>query len=156
MNQLPKYYTLKTGKASADNKLNSLDRALKSAGIGNYNLIKVSSILPKTCEYKKELPKKPPGTIQPCVISCKVSNKENETITSSIAVGESEENLKVIAEAKGFSGKQETEKKAKKRAKIMLKDRKLKVKNFRAKTIEKDVEKISTVVSAAVLGGLSN
>ena len=39
-------YTLVSGVGSGNTELNAFDNALYNAGVGNYNLIKVSSILP--------------------------------------------------------------------------------------------------------------
>ncbi|PTD93649.1 hypothetical protein C9439_06255 [archaeon SCG-AAA382B04] len=149
----PKYYSLKTGEASAKNKLNSIDRALISANIGDYNLIKISSILPKECKYKQNIPKKPAGKLVPTVISRSTSSKKNQVISASIVVGETKNNLKVIAEANGPTEKNKTEKKAKKRAKTMIKDRNLEFKDIKIKSTQKEVKNTSTVVAAAITGG---
>lgn len=45
-----KYY-LGAGAGNGNTELNSFDAALISAGMGNYNLLKVSSILPPKCTY---------------------------------------------------------------------------------------------------------
>ena len=43
------HYYLGAGIGTGNTALNSFDNALVRAGIGNYNLLKVSSILPSQC-----------------------------------------------------------------------------------------------------------
>jgi arginine decarboxylase len=47
------YYTIVSGIGCHYTKIGSFDQALLDAGIGNYNLVKVSSILPPGCEERK-------------------------------------------------------------------------------------------------------
>ncbi len=55
----PQYYTIVSGKGEGNYALVAFDKALLDAGIGDYNLVKVSSILPPHCMYKDtiDLPK---------------------------------------------------------------------------------------------------
>jgi len=39
------------GKGASENGLPSFDRALLDAGVGNYNLVRLSSILPAGCKW---------------------------------------------------------------------------------------------------------
>ena len=52
---LPSYYTIVSGKGFGKYALTSFDNALLDAGVGDYNLIKVSSILPARCQYKSSI-----------------------------------------------------------------------------------------------------
>ena len=49
---MPKYYTMVSGEGKAPYALLAFDNVLRDAGIGDYNLVKVSSILPPNCEYQ--------------------------------------------------------------------------------------------------------
>lgn len=51
----PKYYTIVSGKGYSRHALVAFDNALLDAGIGDYNLVKVSSILPIGCQYKENI-----------------------------------------------------------------------------------------------------
>lgn len=46
MLETPKKFTLVAGSAEGPSRLNAFDNALLAAGIGNVNLLRVSSILP--------------------------------------------------------------------------------------------------------------
>lgn len=152
----PKYYSIKTGKASAKNELNSLDKAFLAAGIGDYNIIEISSILPKDCKYKEKLTQKPPGTLLPCVISSYTSSKKNRLISSAITVGETEEGLKVVSEANGALNKQESERRSENRAVKMIKNRKMNVRELITNSVEEKVKDTTSVVTAAVVGGFGD
>ena len=52
---IPTYYTIVSGTGYSKYALVVFDNALIDAGIGDYNLVKVSSILPADCEYKKHI-----------------------------------------------------------------------------------------------------
>lgn len=47
----PQYYTIVSGRGESEYKLVAFDKALIDAGIGDYNLIKVSSIIPAGCIF---------------------------------------------------------------------------------------------------------
>ena len=51
----PQYYTIVSGKGEGNHSLVAFDKALLDAGIGDYNLVKVSSILPPKCKYMKSI-----------------------------------------------------------------------------------------------------
>jgi arginine decarboxylase len=48
---LPSHYTLVSGIGFSDYALVAFDKACQDAGIGDYNLVKVSSILPSKCLF---------------------------------------------------------------------------------------------------------
>ena len=57
-----------SGKDEGPTKLNAFDNALSDAGIGDVNLIKVSSMLAGNAEIK-QLPKLKAGAMVNCVLS---------------------------------------------------------------------------------------
>lgn len=78
------------GKGSSVNGLPSFDKALLDAGVGNYNLVRLSSILPAECEwvdvenitdYIRE------GSLLPTAYSTITSDIEGDVIVSTIGVG---------------------------------------------------------------------
>lgn len=66
--------------------LPSFDKALIEAGVGNYNLVRLSSILPAGCRrvYDIDLQE---GSLLPTAYSTITSDVEMETVVSGIAVG---------------------------------------------------------------------
>lgn len=49
------YYKIDSGSAYAETKLNAFDRSLLVSGCGNYNLLRVSSILPPSATESKSI-----------------------------------------------------------------------------------------------------
>lgn len=78
------------GKGTSVNGLPSFDKALLEAGVGNYNLVRLSSILPAGCEWidVKDLPEHlQEGSLLPTAYSTITSDKKNDVIVSTIGVG---------------------------------------------------------------------
>jgi len=88
---IPRKYFVVSGKGLSEvSMLNAYDRALLDAGIGNYNLVPVSSIIPPGAEEIEPI-KLPPGSIVFVVIA-KAEGREG-TVSAGMAwySGESEE-----------------------------------------------------------------
>ncbi len=83
---LPKHFFLTAGKGEASTGLNAFDAALLDAGIGDTNLIKMSSILPPAAIEipPRELPK---GSFVPLAFGDIASSQPGTTISASVAVG---------------------------------------------------------------------
>lgn len=96
---IPKRFFVTTGKGlSRVSKLNAFDRALIDAGIGNCNLVPVSSILPSGAE-ECELCDIPAGSII-FVVMARMDGSEGETLGAGIAwAWEEEGRLGVVVEA---------------------------------------------------------
>jgi len=71
------------GHAEGGTALNAFDNALLAAGIGNVNLIKVSSILPPEIPVV-ELPKLKLGALIPTAYAAMTSDKPGETVTAAV------------------------------------------------------------------------
>ena len=71
------------GHAEGGTTLNAFDNALLAAGIGNINLIKVSSIVPPDVSII-ELPKLKPGALVPTAYAAITSEVPGETITAAV------------------------------------------------------------------------
>lgn len=74
------------GHAEGSTALNAFDNALLAAGIGNVNLVKVTSIVPSDADIV-ELPKIKPGTIVPTAYVSQVGRVEGEIISAAIGYG---------------------------------------------------------------------
>ncbi len=72
-----------TGHAEGGTALNAFDNALLAAGIGNINLIKVSSIIPPDVDVI-ELPKIKPGALIPTAYAAMTSDVPGETIAAAV------------------------------------------------------------------------
>lgn len=84
---LPGYYWLTSGAAEGTTALNAFDNALLAAGIGDLNLIKVSSVLPKGARPLTGLPEVPPGTLVPTVYTAAVSDRPGEVVCACVGIG---------------------------------------------------------------------
>ncbi len=101
-------YTLVAGIENGNTELNAFDNALYNAGVGNYNLIKVSSILPPARREEKSV-NVAPRRILPIAYGSKVERKIGTTIVAAVAVGipENPKQIGVIMEYSGVGeGKQ--------------------------------------------------
>ena len=97
-----RYYTIVSGIGSHYTKIGSFDRALLNANIGNYSLVKVSSILPAGCERKKTIELRD-GSILYTAYTC-FSAEQGSIFSSAIAVGLPQRNVDIgiIMEYSGF------------------------------------------------------
>ena len=83
---LPRTLFLASGSAEGGSSLNAFDNALLAAGIGDLNLIKVSSIAPAGVEVVAPY-HIAPGTLVPVVYTSRISHQAGESIACAIAVG---------------------------------------------------------------------
>ena len=90
-----------SGKSEGPTRLNAFDNALTDAGIGDVNLIKVSSMLEKKTSIVK-LPKLKAGAMVNCVLSNITSSNPGETITACVAVAIGD-NLGCVVETTGVN-----------------------------------------------------
>lgn len=79
-----------SGKDEGPTELNAFDNALSNAGIGDVNLIKVSSMLAGNAEII-ELPELKAGAMVNCVLSTVTSDVPGEKISAVIGVAIGEE-----------------------------------------------------------------
>lgn len=90
-----------SGKDEGPTKLNAFDNALTDAGIGDVNLIKVSSMLAGNAEIER-LPKLKAGAMVNCVLSEITSDNHGDEITAVIAVAIGEK-LGCVVETTGIN-----------------------------------------------------
>ena len=81
-----KHFTVITGLGKGSFSQNAFDNSLQDAGVGNYNLIKVSSILPPKCK-KSNVIDVEDGSLLPIAYSHLSSKRKGCEITAAIGVG---------------------------------------------------------------------
>src|SRR5438552_14814591 len=98
------------GHAEGGTTLNAFDNALLAAGIGNINLIKVSSILPPEVPVI-ELPKIKPGALVPTAYAAMTSDVPGETVAAAVGYAVSDDPAKngVIMEFHGVTTRERAE-----------------------------------------------
>jgi len=100
------YYKPGAGYAYANTRLNAFDYALLNSGCGNYNLIRVSSILPPAAQMKEKI-SLPEGSLLPVAfaeLTVDPSVEQENTISAAVAIGIPNDPSKVgvIMEHSGF------------------------------------------------------
>ncbi|MEO0202919.1 MAG: arginine decarboxylase, pyruvoyl-dependent [candidate division WOR-3 bacterium] len=100
-----------SGVGKGSTPLNAFDNALISAGVGNYNLLKVSSIVPPNVEIVNSIDLKP-GSLLPIAYGYTISKDEGKVISSavSIAIPKNRNNIGVIMEVSGYYSEEEIRK----------------------------------------------
>ncbi|MCC6177179.1 MAG: arginine decarboxylase, pyruvoyl-dependent [Chloroflexi bacterium] len=83
----PNRLWLTAGSAEGTTELNAFDNALLAAGIGNLNLIKVSSIVPEGAVFLDIPPAITPGSLVPTVLSVMHSDTAGDTICAALGIG---------------------------------------------------------------------
>ena len=144
--------SITSGKAEGPTKLNAFDNALLNAGIGDVNLIKVSSIIPAGAEFV-DLPKFPAGQMVNTVLSYASSDQENDEICAVIAVARSD-SLGCVVEHNGINQDPEMIKsEAENMVKYMMQVRGLKINELIIKCQKHRVIKQGAAIAAVVYLG---
>ena len=100
-----KYYKISNGPGYGKQRMTSFDAALLDAGVGNYNLVRLSSILPLDSHPQEEI-HLPYGNLLPIAYAVESTNVPGRQISAAVAIGfpeldESEERCAVIMEYEG-------------------------------------------------------
>lgn len=85
MFKAPTHYYLCAGRAEGFSALNAFDQALLAAGVGDTNLVRMSSILPPSC-LRVERFKLPYGALVPVAYADMTSSTPGDLIASAVAV----------------------------------------------------------------------
>ncbi len=141
--------SLTSGKAEGPTKLNAFDNALLNAGIGDINLIKVSSIIPARAEFV-DLPQFPAGAMVNTVLSYTASEQEGDFISAFIAVAISDD-LGCVVEHSGINrDPEEVKNEAEAMVKYMMDVRGKQITKIMMEFETHKVEKQGAVVAAVV------
>lgn len=138
-----------SGKDEGPTKLNAFDNALSKAGIGDVNLIKVSSMLEKNTEIQN-LPKLKPGAMVNCVLSTITSDNPGDNIIAVVAVAIGEKLGCVVEETAINEDIDKIREKAIFMVKYMMEKRNEKIKELIVEDISHEVSEIGSVVSSVI------
>ncbi len=138
---LPENYVIRTAVGCGCHKLCAFDNALISAGVCDYNLIKVSSILPAGCKAQNTI-SLAKGAILPSAFASICSNTLGEFISAAVAIGipADRSNVGVIMEHSSYNRKEETERLVRKFAEIAMNDRNIEIEKIVSCSVETMVE----------------
>ena len=137
------------GKDEGPTKLNAFDNALSDAGIGDVNLIKVSSMLAGDTKIH-DLPKLKAGSMVNCVLSEITSDTPGDEIAAviAVAIGKS---LGCVVETTGTNKNiKDLEEEAEFMVRYMMEKRDVEIKNLIIKSSSATVENIASVVASVV------
>lgn len=138
-----------SGKDEGPTKLNAFDNALTDAGIGDVNLIKVSSMLAGETKIET-LPKLKPGAMVNCVLSEITSDKPGDKITAVIGVAIGKE-LGCAVETSGINkDPNELIDEAEKMVRYMMEKRNVEIQDLIIEYSTTTVENIASAITSIV------
>lgn len=147
---VPKKFKIATGSSEGKLSLSAFDGALLQAGIGNINLLRVTSILPPLAEEEPGL-KIPEGSLVPTAYGTFTSDVPGEVISAAVGIGFTRDSFGVIMERAGRESREEAEA----LVGIMLQDafeqRGIKMENMIIRGIGHKVKRVGAVIAAVVL-----
>lgn len=138
-----------SGKDEGPTKLNAFDNALSDAGIGDVNLIKVSSMLSGNAEII-QLPKLKAGAMVNCVLSEVTSDNPGDEITAVVAVAIGHE-LGCVVETTGTNkNEKDLADEAEYMVKYMMEKRGVEINELILESSTTTVKDIASVVASVV------
>jgi len=148
----PTRYFLVSGASEGYTPLNAFDGALLQAGIGNTNIVKMSSIVPPHCKLVAPIPL-PPGALVPAAYAALTSDVPGEIISAGIAVAlpEDENQNGLIMEYSAKGEQRKIEEIVRNMAVEGMKVRGWKIKDLKSIVIEHKIKKIGAALAAVVL-----
>jgi len=145
-------YFLTKGFGIADTYLLSFDRALRRAKIENYNLVKISSILPPGVKRKNKI-SLPYSSILHIAYASLISNKKGEVISAvcGIAIPQNPEQIGMIMEWSDFERREKGIAEVKKMLESAMYDRGIKIKKIEIVSVEKNVKDFTCVFAGCAV-----
>lgn len=148
---LPCKFTLAAGSGEGGTPLNAFDAALIAAGIGDLNLLRVSSILPPSARACAQL-EIPPGSLTPVAYGYITSSQPGQVIAAAIGVGiGNPDGHGVIMEFEGYCTRPEAEARVRKMVAEGFERRGLALEDVQILGVDHRVETVGSVIAAAVL-----
>ncbi len=139
------------GHAEGETKLNAFDNALIAAGIGDWNLVKVTSVAPASARLIDLRPQAESGSVVPVVLATAQSDRPGERVTSSVAIGRGNGSHGMIMEASGPGEPEEMETVVRRMLNESFMRRGLELETVTVRSVSHTVEKIGASVAAVVL-----
>ena len=140
------------GHAEGGTPLNAFDNALLAAGIGNINLVKVSSIIPPDVTIV-DLPKIKPGALVPTAYAAMTSDLRGQTIAAAVGWALPDDPAKpgVIMEFHDIADRATAERAIRAMLEEAFRVRGEPIREFKVFAVEHAVEEVGCVLAAVVL-----
>jgi arginine decarboxylase len=148
----PTHYFVASGASDGYTPLNAFDGALLRAGIGNTNIVKMSSIVPPHCQLVAPIPL-PPGALVPTAYASITSDVPGEVISAGVAIAlpEDENQNGLIMEYSAKGERRKIEEIVRTMAMEGMKLRGWAIKDLKSIAIEYKVKNIGAALAAVVL-----
>ncbi len=148
----PTRYFLVSGASDGYTPLNAFDGALLQAGIGNTNIVKMSSIVPPHCQRIAPVPL-PPGALVPAAYAAITSDIPGEMISAAVALALTEDPDRpgLIMEYSSRGRREAIEEIVREMVKEGMKLRGWPIKELTSIGIEYEVKKVGAALAAVVL-----
>lgn len=148
----PTQYFLVSGASDGYTPLNAFDAALLQAGIGNTNIVKMSSIVPPHCQRISPIAL-PPGSLVPAAYASITSDVPGEIISAGVAIAlpEDENQNGLIMEYSAKGEQRKIEEIVRNMAVEGMKLRGWKIKDLTSIAVEYKVKKTGAALAAVVL-----
>lgn len=150
VNRIPEKYIISAAVAEGKHLLNAFDLALLKIGIGDVNLIRVSSILPPGCREDIKLVF-PPGALVPTVYGTALSDKPGALIAAAVGIGFSRDSIGIIMEHAGPVSAAEARRKVEEMIREAFSYRGMELVDIRIESVEHKVVKAGAAVAAVAL-----
>ena len=150
----PTQYFMVSGASDGFTPLNAFDGALLQAGIGNTNIVKMSSILPPGCRQISPIAL-PPEALVPAAYATLISDVPGEIISAGVAVAlpEDQNQNGLIMEFSAKGERRKIEEIVRNMAVEGMKFRGWKIKDLKSIAIRYRIKRIGAVLAAVVLWG---
>jgi arginine decarboxylase len=150
----PTQYFLVSGVSEGYTPLNAFDGALLQAGIGNTNIVKMSSIVPPHCQRISPIAL-PPGALVPAAYASLTSDVPGEIISAGVAIAlpHDEDRNGLIMEYSAKGERAKIEETVRNMAIEGMKLRGWEIKDLMSIATEIRVKKTGAVLAAVVLWG---
>jgi arginine decarboxylase len=149
---MPTEYFLASGVSEGYTPLNAFDGALLQAGIGNTNIVRMSSIVPPRCTLVAPITL-PPGALVPAAYAAITSEAPGEVISAGVAVAlpEDENQNGLIMEYSAQGERRQIEEIVRNMAVEGMMLRGWEIKDLKSIAVEYKVENIGAALAAVVL-----
>lgn len=150
--ETPTKFFMVTGSSEGYTELNSFDGALLNAGIGNTNLVKMSSIVPPRCQEIEPV-QLPYGALVPVAYAAITSDLAGEIISAAVAAAFPKDPTKpgLIMEYSSRGHKEDVEKIVRKMAIKGMEMRNEEIAEVKSVAVQHEVETIGTAFASVVL-----
>ena len=148
----PTVYYMTSGASEGFTVLNAFDGALMAAGIGNTNLVKMSSICPPRAREVSSITL-PHGALVPVAYASITCEKPGQVIAAGVAIAfpEDEDHAGLIMEYSAQDTKAAVESKVRKMAEEGMKMRNKKIREIKSAAVEHIVKERGAAFASVVL-----